>query len=543
MSITLNFRKDKKLIYLIVLVALSASLFFYKLGHLSLWDPDEPRYAETAKQMVKTGDWLVPRFNGQERFDKPVLFYWLIALAYKLLGVSEFAARFWPALFGVGGVIMAYLLGKKMFSPLAGFLAGLVLATNIQYMAVSRLAITDMTLTFFLELAFFAFWFGYQTQNKLKRNLFYLIFYISVALATLTKGPVAIIFAGFIILLFLIVTRDLKVLKEMQIFWGIIIFAIVAFPWYILIIQKYGRSYVDYFFLKHNLARFATPELKHPGPVVYYLPVLLIGLFPWSAFLFSSFWCLWRGKSDRLTGQKKQIIFIFIWFFTIFLFFSIAQSKLPTYIMSLYFPAALLIGKFLELSIENKENKSVRKHLNLSLFLLVLLAVSTAVALSIFLKRDCPVPLFVYLVIDAWLLLGAFFILFLFRSKRFFTALISLGFIFSIFAILIFELIAPRAVEERSLKEAGQKIFNLSQGKNKVLSYRFLKPSSVFYCNQNIYRLESKKELVDFLNKPERFFCWVDADDEYYEEIKDLIKTKAWIIAKTPTKLVISNYP
>lgn len=543
MNISLNFRKDKQIIYLIVLVALSSFLFFYRLGHLSLWDPDEPRYAEAAKQMVKTGDWLVPRFNGQERFDKPVLFYWLIAFAYKIFGVSEFAARFWPALFGVGGIIMVYLLGKKMFSPLAGFLAGLVLATNIQYMAVSRLAITDMTLTFFLELAFFAFWFGYQTQNKLKRNLLYLIFYISVALAALTKGPVAVIFAGFIILLFLIVTKDLKVLKEMQIFWGVIIFVIVAFPWYILIIQKYGRSYIDYFFLKHNLARFATPELKHPGPVVYYLPVLLIGLFPWSAFLFSSFWYLWSGKSDILAGQKKQIIFLFIWFCTIFLFFSVARAKLPTYIMPLYFPAALLVGKFLELSMEIKDLKGLGRHLNLSLSLLAVLFLSTAIALSIFLKINCPLPIFTLLIINGWLLSGLVFILFLFRRRRFLPAFVCLAAVFSIFAVMIFELVAPKAVEVRSLKEAGQKVFSLSKGKDKILSYRFLKPGSVFYGNQNIQRLENKRELIYFLNSSERIFCWIDIDDEYYEEVKELIKTKVWVIAQTPTKLVISNQP
>lgn len=543
MNIFYRLKKNDSLIYLIVLIGLSSFLLFYKLGHLSLWDPDEPRYAETAKQMVKTGDWLVPRFNGKERFDKPILFYWLIALAYKAFGISEFAARFWSAFFGLIGVIIVYLMGREMFSPRAGFLAGLVLATNIQYIAVSRLAITDMTLTFFLELTFFSFWFGYRSKNRFKKNMFYLIFYISAALATLTKGPVAIIFSGFIILLFLILVKDLRVLKEMQVFWGVIVFAFIAFPWYILIIQKYGRQYIDYFFLKHNIARFATYNLKHPGPFVYYLPIILVGLFPWSAFLFSGTWCLGTNKFNLVNEQKKQIVFLFIWFFAIFLFFSMAKAKLPTYIMSLYFPAALLLGKFLEIVTDDKESMIIKKHINISLSQLFILFLSIAIALFIFLNINCPASLLPNSVITIWLFFGLVFILFLFRDKRFPAAFIFLSLIIAIFTILFLELILPKAIAARSLKEAGQSVLSLSRGQHKIFSYRFLKPSTVFYCDQNVKRLESVGEFIEVLNYPERIFCWIDINAESYEEVKDLIKTRTWVITKTPTKLVVSNKP
>ena len=544
MSIFYHLKKNNSLIYFLIIVALSSFLFFYKLGHLSLWDPDEPRYAEAAKQMVKTGDWLVPYFNGEERFDKPVLFYWLIALAYKIFGVSEFAARFWSAFLGLMGVIITYLLGKRMFSPRAGFLAGLILATNIQYITLSRLAITDMTLSFFLALAFFSFWFGYQARDSLKKNLFYLIFYISVALAALTKGPVAIVFAGFIILLFLILTKDLKALKKMHIFWGILIFITVAFPWYIGIIQKYGQEYVNYFFLKHNIARFITPELKHPGPFIYYLPILLIGLFPWSAFLFSSFWYLGRKKFNVLGEQKKQIIFLFIWFFTILLFFSVSRAKLPTYIMPLYFPAALVLGKFLELVIVgNKETEGMKKHIKISLSLMVFVFLATIIALAIALNINCPGSTFISLVINTWLLFGVIFILFLFWIKRFFTAFISLALVMSVFTILVLELVAPRAEEDRSLKEASLKVVSLLKPQDEVLSYRFLKPSIVFYCDQKVRRLENVDQFIEALDAPKRTFCWVDIDDEHYKDIRDLVNTRGWIIAKTPTKIVVSNQP
>lgn len=543
MNILHRIRKNESLIYLLILVALSSALFFYKLGQLSLWDPDEPRYAETAKEMVRSGDWLVPRFNGKERFDKPVLFYWLIAAAYKAFGISEFTARLWPAIFGLLGVILVYLLGQKMFSPKVGLFSGLILATNIQYVTVSRLAITDMALTFFLELAFFSFWFGYQSKARLKKNLFYLIFYISIALAALTKGPVALVFAGFIVILFLIINKDLKVLKEMQIFLGAAVFCLIALPWYIIIIQQYGRVYVDYFFLKHNIARFATHELKHPGPFVYYLPVLYLGLFPWSAFLFSSIWCLGTDKFNFLNAQKKQLSFLFIWFFTIFIFFSIAKAKLPTYIMSLYFPAALLLGRFLGLVVENKESAAVKKHINVSLVQLFIMFLSMAVALFIVVKINSPQSILLTSFMNIWLFLGLVFILFLFRAGRFLSAFVSLSAVIAVFTILFLSQIAPRAAEVRSLREAGQKVFSLTKGQGSVFSYRFLKPSSVFYCDQNIKRLESKAEFIEVLNKPQRIFCWIDSDDEYYEEVKDLIKNKAWVIAQTSTKLVISNKP
>ncbi|MGE4357940.1 MAG: ArnT family glycosyltransferase, partial [Candidatus Omnitrophota bacterium] len=261
----------KKNIYIIILAITSAFFFFYKLGELPLLDPDEPRYAEVAREMGETNDFLVPYFNYQPRLKKPPLFYWLIFLAYKIFGINEFSARFPSALFAFMGVFLTYLMGKKLYSYFTGFLAGLILATSLEYLVLSRLAITDMVLCgFFLSCLFF-----FLKYRETRRDIFLLLFWISLALAFLTKGPVGLL-PLLIGLFFMLSERDFSFLRVFflrKIYFSSLFF-ILGLSWYVAVAFKFGFAEMFSLFRYETIERFGSGYI-HREPFLYFIPVIL----------------------------------------------------------------------------------------------------------------------------------------------------------------------------------------------------------------------------------------------------------------------------
>ncbi|MEA3485893.1 MAG: glycosyltransferase family 39 protein, partial [Candidatus Aerophobetes bacterium] len=274
------------------------------------------------------------------------------------------------------GVITVYFLGKSIFNPRVGFLSGLILATSLQYIIQSRLALLDVPLSFFISLSVLFFYLGYTIPNK---RWCYLLSYVSMALATLTKGPIGVLLPILIIGLYLLLTKEFGELKNMMLFRGIIIYLAIASPWYIIELIRHGDTFINNFFLQRTVARFLTPFEGHTGPFYYFIPVLFLGFFPWSSFLPYSFIHLislgeWEAKAsptqrdeNSLVGrgnfsrpiiykflhlkkgwkseEGKKSLLILLWFAVIFVFFSSAKSKLPGYIFPLYPSVALAVGK------------------------------------------------------------------------------------------------------------------------------------------------------------------------------------------------------
>jgi len=203
--------------HLAIVLSLALVLFFCGLGRRALVDPDEARYAEGAREMLEMDDWITSRFKYEDRLDKPILFYWFLMTAYKLIGVTEFATRLFPALFAVIGVVLTYLLGALMFSSRAGLFSAIILATSLLYFAVGRLTVTDMVLSVFILLALCCFSLVYFY----KQRTFALPFFIALGLAMLTKGPVGIVLVFLITLVVLGLRRELGQLRNLRIGWGI----------------------------------------------------------------------------------------------------------------------------------------------------------------------------------------------------------------------------------------------------------------------------------------------------------------------------------
>ncbi|MDP8219179.1 MAG: glycosyltransferase family 39 protein, partial [Candidatus Theseobacter exili] len=341
-------KRQQILLDIIIIGFISAIIIFLRLGSSPLLDPDEPRYAETARQMLITGDWVTPRFNGDVRWDKPPLFYWLVGFSYKLFGVSEWAARFPAALLGFLGIFITYWIGYFIWGRRTGFFSGLILATSLEYILVARLSITDMTLTFFI-LASLAFYL--KTRGGDRRFAFW--FWIVCALAVLTKGPIGILLPFLIIVVDTLISWKYKNLSCLVSAEGILAFLIIALSWFFVEASIHGREYLEYFFLEHNLGRFTADSLGHTNPVYFFIPVLAAGFFPWVFFLP-------RAIFQRCGGSDEAVIdgsrFILVWMLAVFIFFSLSTQKVVTYILPLYPAVALLVGNLFAEVIKNKKN-------------------------------------------------------------------------------------------------------------------------------------------------------------------------------------------
>ena len=267
---------EKPFIAITILVLLCAYLFFFKLGGMALTDPDETFYAQTAKEMLARGEWVTPYLLGKPQFEKPILIYWLVELSYKAFGVNETAARLPSAVFGLLGVIAIYLLGKLLFNKVAGFLSAVILATNVEYVILSRACITDMVLTTFMLLGVLFFFYGYVKE----KGYFYILSSAAFGFAVLAKGPIAIILPAAAFIIFLLLAKDMGRLRKIPFVWCLLAFIVVAMPWYLAAYRLHGKEFIDAFFGFQNVTRFTQSEHKIGSQIYYNIPVIFGGFFP-----------------------------------------------------------------------------------------------------------------------------------------------------------------------------------------------------------------------------------------------------------------------
>ena len=279
--------------------------FVWHLGSTGLVDETEPLFAEAARQMTVTGDWITPYYNGENRFDKPPLIYWLMAIGYKLIGVNEWAVRLPSAIAAIALVVFGFYTlryfgfttpgnAQKITSQpdhikrqlwLSAWIGSALIAFNIHTIIWARTGVSDLLLSSCMGTALFCFFWGYVRVEKTEKSWlsfphpWYLSFYILIALAVLAKGPVGIVLPGLILFTFLIYTGTFwSVLAQMSIFWGGVVFLVVTVPWYILVILKNGRAYIDSFFGYHNFQRFTDVVNGHDAPWYFYFLIVLFSL-------------------------------------------------------------------------------------------------------------------------------------------------------------------------------------------------------------------------------------------------------------------------
>lgn len=308
-------------------------LFFAANDRLLITDPVESNYTETVKEMLAAGDWLSPRIYGNCWYDKPWLFYGELLVAFKWFGETSFAARFFPALFGVIGVLQTYWFAQKLYSRRIGFLSGLILATTVEYFYLAKAVITDMTLLVAMDGALMLF---YIAKTEQRSRLYYGA-YILAGIAILTKGPVGLVLPGLIILAYLLGNRDGHTLYHMKLIRGILLSLAVAALWYYPMYKLHGRAFLDGFIGVHNVLRATVSEHPRNNTWWYYFLIFIIGCFPWSLSLP---W-LWKKHRKTLLDRFRHHTFwrslddrqrfLFLWTFVTWLFFECMATKYPTY--------------------------------------------------------------------------------------------------------------------------------------------------------------------------------------------------------------------
>lgn len=346
---------------LFTILILVGSIIFLgiDLGSFPLISPDEPRYIETAREMLERGNLIVPYCDYAPRFDKPILFYWLEILSVKVFGLNEFAARIPSVLAGSGMVWLAYALGSIQGY---GFIAAAIMLSSAKIFLLSKLAITDMVLAFFISAAIAFFYLGYRDRQEIKQSfalkdrvssVWFPLAWLMMAFGVLCKGPVAIILPLLIILIFLFIEKDLFGFiydTWMDNLFGIVVLILVASPWYLAVHFATKGHFTQEFFINHNLHRYLSTYNNHNGPFWYYIPEILIGLCPWSFFLIQAlisndFSTRFNLRSD--TARSAHLMaFCSIWAAATLIFFSISKTKLPTYSTPIFLPLVLMLARW-----------------------------------------------------------------------------------------------------------------------------------------------------------------------------------------------------
>lgn len=352
-----------------ILTALIGMLFSIMLGNYPLESPDSARYAEISREMVVSGDYLTPHLNGVKYFEKPPLFYWLQAVAIKKLGTSELAVSLVNALMALVGCLVVYGVARKIYDRLSGFLAAALLATSSVFFALTRVITLDLTFTVFLTASLSCFLLGNRIIDQSQQKYFMWLMYVFAALAVMTKGLIGMLFPAAIIFIWVLVFNEWRNLKNYGIFSGIMLFALIAAPWHILV-QLKNPEFARFYFIEQHFLRYLTDYAGRSEAWWFFPVVVLLGIYPWTCFLLQTLHYHVMSLIKHYRQQQHTMFFI-LWVVVIYTFYAFSNSQLIPYLLPIFPPLAILIGNYLA---RNVQNKCRAMNLGFSIFLLLSLS-------------------------------------------------------------------------------------------------------------------------------------------------------------------------
>lgn len=318
-SCLLFIKQNQALLYLTILC------FCFLNG--SFGTPDEARYVEIAREMVFTNNWLTPRLNGVKYFEKPPLMYWIHACLISIFGTKEWIMRLVPAFFGWIGIISTFFFARYLFNRKIGILSAIVLGTSVLYQALSRIIILDMPFSIFMTLAIMT---GYIAIEKRTRTWFFLCT-ICLSLAVMTKGVIGLM-PGLVLLIWMLI--NYYPIRPFYPFSCLVLFLIIILPWHIWVSIENPEFLHKYFYIEHFIRYTTTFHARHQ-PVWFFIPIIFLGMMPWTFFLFKSF------------QKTEPFRFLWIWFLVYFIFFSFSNSKLIPYILPVFPALSILVAKYI----------------------------------------------------------------------------------------------------------------------------------------------------------------------------------------------------
>jgi 4-amino-4-deoxy-L-arabinose transferase-like glycosyltransferase len=499
---------------LLVLALLAALLFLPGLGRRDLWNPDEARYAEVAREMRESGSWFIPRLNGETYTQKPPLLFWLIDLSAALTGGrDESDSRIPSALAAIGAILLVYRLGDRLFSRRAGWLAAAAFGTCFKILWQGRFGQIDMLLTALVTLGVW-FWARGYTE---KRPGLYPLFFLCAGFATLAKGPVGLLPPLLSIVAFLCLTRDWEELRRLRIGRGLLVWAAVVLAWLVPAGLTGGREYLQQIVFKQNVTRYADPW-HHFQPWYYYLTVIPGEFFPWSLFLPAAGVVGWRYGDLKRGGPRPGALFAACWVAVTLIFFSVSPAKRSVYVLTLYPALALLVGSALDRVMADWPRH--RRWLTVPLGILAGFALVVTAALAIAgpgRKEALPLggPTFAYLVALAFvpLLLGAIYAFWQGRHGRIAHAAGGIAAGMGALGLAVGLFILPRFDVVKSARElSGVLLTHLEPGESYGI-YPRIDSTFVYYTRRYCVSLESEQALREYASRPGRVWILAQRDD------------------------------
>jgi 4-amino-4-deoxy-L-arabinose transferase-like glycosyltransferase len=481
----------------LTLVLLSLLTFFFGLGRPAISDSDEAFYAEASREMVESGDWLTPHFNYADRWQKPVLYYWLTAATYLVSGPTEFAARLWSALAGLGLALVTWRAARR-FGEREAWLAGAIVATSPGYFAMARLALPDLPLAFCVTLAIWA---------VLEQR--WILAGVAAALGFLLKGPVAIAVPALVLLPIWWRERRTFSLSATDIVKAVAVFVVIGLPWYAAMTATHGTAYLDGFFVGDNFERFATDRFNEPRPTWFYVPILLGGMVPWSAYLVLLF-----KRNGKLTNDDWRLL---IWALAPLIFFTISIGKQPRYILPVLPPLAMLLARALVAHIESASQANVasgfsRKNLAIGTWLIALLYG----VLAVLLYRAQPV----FILVPPWLSTFAIGVIAAtavaiagVAASRTWNRLPTVLTASAVVLLLSLQFGALAGIRPEPVEEMASLVHAQRTSNQPVGEYQVFVRNLVFYTRFAQQELFNETAALDFLKRPEPVLLVVNAAD------------------------------
>lgn len=492
-------------------------LYFYKLGSIGLIDVDEPRYAEAGREMLESGNWIVPYFNYEIRYDKPIFFYWLEACSMKVFGVSEFAARLPSVLSALLCAVFVFYCLKTFYNYTVALLGVLIMMTSFEFAALSRFSVTDMTLASYLSSSLICFFLGYSelvSSRRFYRHQIaeftwrYIFAFIFLGLGFLTKGPIAVVLIGLVTVPFFLWIGQIDFFIRNKSFWtGFVLFLLLIFPWYVLAHIATSGEFTNTFFGLHNFSRYTDVVSGHKGSLYYFVLVVLIGFLPWIFFLPQAINSICnKGLKTLLVSPKTQLPWFCVWWFiVIFVFFSFSKTKLLTYILPIFPAVSIIVALwFDDLLFKKASCRGLVIGLGTFFIFTIVLLFLCLFNLGFLLPRevkdlklDIPIMIFTFLLFVGVSMAWA-------SSHR--DVKLTISIILSTFILIYFCLIGyvmPKIDRHSQMK---LRKFALSIPHNvEIGTYQIIKPSLTFYSKRQVKKIDSLSKLQDRINQEEKF--------------------------------------
>jgi 4-amino-4-deoxy-L-arabinose transferase-like glycosyltransferase len=473
----------------VLLALLCVLLFVWDLGSTPLIGLDEGLYAECSREMLVSGDYVVPTCNGKLFLDKPPLGYWLQTASMRVFGVNSFGARFPSCVAAILLVAFGVFLGSRLHGRRAGLMAGFALATAMLTAGLARLAVMDQLFSLAIAVSLGAFLLAYLEQWT-RRG--YLLFWAAMGASVLIKGPAGMLLTCGIVGTFLLLKRDKGGVLRSTPIAGVLIFFAIVVPWYALVqVQTHG-SFAREFFIHQNLQRAMGEDFQHNQPFWFYLPIFLVGFFPWSVFVPLA----WSTQVRRIThdASASASLFAGVWMVAVVGLFSISRSKLPSYIFPMYPAAALLVGSMWSRMSESGKPVALRRYAWGVIVIAVVLAVGLHVGPG-YLPEQIPGLRGVLSTMGFSVVIGACFALMPMSNGNVVGGFVALCGGMSVFLVVAVSAGLPIAARSLSgpMVEMARLIDDTASPDDEVLSYRLSPPQPAmgFYANRPILALRA----------------------------------------------------